>query len=71
MVKMLMNLGVCLSGLLGIRLSLKRLVVFINIHFMTHVHSLLDRIMLLFGVTRVILLTVILHHALLCMLCST
>ena len=60
MVKMLMKLGVCLSELHGTRLSMKRLAVFMDIH----VHSMLDRIMLLFGVTCVILLTIILHHVL-------
>ena len=38
-----------LEQLHGIPLSLKRLVIFIVIHFMIHVHSMLDRIMLLFG----------------------
>jgi len=32
--------------------------------FPTHVHSILDHIMLLFDVTYVILLTIILHHVL-------
>ena len=49
MVKMLMKLGLCLSGLHGPHLSLKRLVVFMEIHFMIHVHSMLDHIMLLCG----------------------
>ena len=62
MVKMLMKLGLCLNGWLGIRLSLRRLVVFMDIHFITHVPFMLDRIMLLFGVTCVILLTITLHH---------
>jgi len=62
MVKMSMKLGVCLSGLHGIRLSLRRLVVFMVIHFMIHVHSMLDRIMLIFGVPYAILLTIMLVH---------
>jgi len=61
-VKVSMKVGVCLSGLLGIRLSLKRLVVFLDILFLIHVHSTLDRIILLFGVTCVIPLTITLVH---------
>jgi len=65
MVKMSMKHGVCLSGLLGTHnLSLKRLVVFMDIHFMFLVHSMIDRIMLLFGVTCVIPLTITLVHIL-------
>ena len=45
-------------------LSLRRLVVFRDILVPILVHSVLDRIMLLFGVTCVILLTIILHHVL-------
>ena len=63
-VKTLMKLGVCLSGLLGTCLSLKRLVVFIDMYFITHVHSMLNRIMLLFGVICVILLPIMLVHVL-------
>ena len=59
-----MQHGVSLSGLLGIRLSLRRLVVFMDIHFMTHVHFMLDCIMLLYSVTCVVLLTIILVHVL-------
>ena len=55
-VKMLMKLGICLSRLHGTRWSLKRLVVFLDILFPTHVHFMLDFIMLLCGVTCVILL---------------
>jgi len=62
MVKVSMKLGFCLSGLLGIHLSLKRLVAFVDIHFMVHVHSMLDLIMLLFGGTCVILLLIMLVH---------
>jgi len=62
--KMLMMHGICFYGLLGIRLNLKRLVVFINIIFPIHVHFMLDYIMLLFGVTCAILLTIILYHVL-------
>ena len=64
MVKVLMKLGVCLSGLLGTRLSLKRLVVFMDMYFMTHVPSMLDHSILLFGVTCVILLPIMLVHVL-------
>jgi len=64
MVKVPMKLDLCLSGLLGIRLSLKRLVACMDIHFMIHVHSTLDLIMLLFGVTCVILLPIMLVHVL-------
>jgi len=63
-VKTLMRHGICLSGLLGTHLSLKRLVVFVDILFPILVHLMLDLIMLLFGVTCVILLTIILHHVL-------
>jgi len=63
-VKVLMKLGVRLSGLLGTRLSLTRLVVFRDILFRLLVHSIMDRIMLPFGVTCVILLTIILDHVL-------
>ena len=45
-----------------IRLNLRRLVVFLDIHFMILVR--LDRIMLLFGVTYVILLPIMLVHVL-------
>ena len=62
MVKVPMKLDLCLSGLLGIRLSLKRLVACMDIHFMIHVHSMLDLIMLLFGVTCIVLLIIILFH---------
>jgi len=64
MVKMLMKLGVCLSGLHRTRLSLKRLVAFLDIYFMNLVHSMLDHIMLLFGVIYVILLSIMLVHVL-------
>jgi len=64
MVKMLMKHGVCLSGLLETRLSLKRLVVFMVIHFITHVQFMLGHIMLLFSVICVILLTIMLVHVL-------
>ena len=61
-VKMLMKHGICLNGLLGIRLSLKRLVAFLDIYFMFHVHSMLNRTVLLCGVTCVILLLIMLVH---------
>jgi len=63
-VKMLMKLGLCLNGLLGIRLNLKRLVVFMVIHFMIHVHSMLNHTMLIFRVICVILLPIMLVHVL-------
>jgi len=64
MVKMLMKLGVCLSGLHGTRLNLKSLVAFLDIYFMILVRSMLDRIMLLFGVIFVVLLSIMLVHVL-------
>ena len=63
MVKMSMKHGAFLSELLGTHLSLKRLVVFMAIHFMTYVHFMLDFILLLFGVICVIPLTITLVHA--------
>jgi len=48
--KMSMKLGIYLSGLHGIHLSLKRIVVFLDILFPTHVHFMLNRTMLLCGV---------------------
>jgi len=64
MVKVPMKLGLCLSGLHGTHLSLKRLVVFMDMYFKIHVHSMLDHIMLLFGVICVILLPIMLVHVL-------
>jgi len=64
MVKVSMKHGVHLSRLLRTRSSLKRLVVFMDIYFMIHVHSMLNRTMLLFGVTCVILLSIMLVHVL-------
>jgi len=55
MVKTLMRHGICLSGLLRIHLSLRRVVVFLDVHVLILVHSMLDLIMLLFDVTCVIL----------------
>ena len=60
MVKVLMRHGVCLSGLCGIRLTLRRLVVFLDILFSILVHFMLDLIMSLFSVTCVVLLTILL-----------
>ena len=51
MLKLLIRRGVCLSGLPGIPLSLKRLVVFRDILFSILTHFMLDHIILLFGVT--------------------
>jgi len=64
-VNALIKYGISLSGLLGARLSLKRLVVFIDIHFMVIVHFMLNRFILLCGVTCVILLPIMLVHVLL------
>jgi len=64
MVKVSMKHGIYLSGLLEIRLSLKRLVFFLDIYFMIHVHSMLNCTMLLFGVICVILLSIMLVHVL-------
>jgi len=61
---MLMMLDVCLSGLLGTCLSLKRVVFFWDILFHILVHFMLDLIMPLVGVTFVVLLTIILIHVL-------
>jgi len=60
MVKMSMKHGGCLSGYLGTHLSL--LVVFMDIYFITHVYLMLNLIVLLFGVSCVILLTLMLIH---------
>ena len=57
-----MVLGVCLSGLLRTRLSLKKLVVFMDIHLMAYVRFMPYLIMLLFGVISVIPLTMTLVH---------
>jgi len=62
MVKILMRHSICLSGLLGIHLSLRRLVVFLDIYFLILFYFRLDLIMPLFGV--VILLAMLLIHAL-------
>ena len=56
---MLMKHGTYLSGLLGIHLSLRRLVMFVDIHFLFLVYSMLDLIMPLFGVICVILMTML------------
>ena len=56
MLKMLMMHVICLSGLFKIHLNLRRLVVFLDIHFMILVHFMLDLIILLFGVSCVNLL---------------
>ena len=42
--------GLCLNGLHGIHLNLKRLVVLVDILFMIHVHFMLDHIIVLCGV---------------------
>ena len=64
MVKILVKLGFCLGGLHGTRLSLIRLVVFMDILFLILMLSMLNRTMLLFGVTCVILLSIMLVHVL-------
>ena len=69
-VKMLMKHEICLNGLLETRFSLKRLVVFLDIYCMIHVHFLLDLIMLIFGVTCVILLSIMLAEVLIILVLS-
>ena len=64
MVKVSIKLGVCLSRLFGTCLSLKRLVVFMDMYFMTHVPSMLGHSILLFVVTCVIFLPIMLVHGL-------
>jgi len=64
MVNLLMKYGLCLSGLLGIHLSLIRLVVFVDIIFPILVPFMLYRTMLLFGVICVILLPTMVVHVL-------
>jgi len=59
MLKMLMIHVVCLSGLLGTHLSLRRLVMFLNIYSLLLVCSITDLIMPLFRVISLILLTMI------------
>ena len=71
MVKVLVKLGVCFSGLLGIHFNLRRLVVFLDILSLILVHSILELIMLVFGVTFIVLLIIILLDVFLCMICST
>jgi len=63
-VKMLMMHGICLSGWLRIHLNLRRLVMFLDIHFLILARSIPDLIMLLFGVTYINLLIMILIHVL-------
>ena len=62
MVKVLMKLD--LSGLLESQLNLRRLVVFLNILSLILVHSMLDLIMLRFGVICIVLLLIILLQVL-------
>jgi len=57
MLKVLVMHVICLSGLLGIHLNLRKVVVFLDIHFSILAYSIIDFIMLLFGVISVILLT--------------
>jgi len=64
MVKMLMKLRVYLSGLYGTFLSSRRLIVFRDILSLILVHFILDLIISLFGVTCIVLLTVMLIHVL-------
>jgi len=59
MVRMLIRHGICLSRLPRIHLSLRRLVVFLDINFLICVHSILDLIMPFFLVTCVIRLTIL------------
>jgi len=60
MAKMLIKHGICLSGLLGIYFNLGKLVVFLAIPSLVIVHFIINLIMPLFGVTYVILLTMLL-----------
>jgi len=60
----LMRHGVYLSELLGIPLSLRRPVVFLDILFPILLHFMLDLIIPLFGVICAILLTIMLTHVL-------
>ena len=57
---LLMMHGLCLNGLYRIHLNLKRLVMFIDIHFPIHVRFTLDLIMLRCGVICVALLPIML-----------
>ena len=57
MVQMLIKHGICMRRFLGINLNLRRLVMFLGIHFLILVHFMLDLIMPIFDVTCVILLT--------------
>ena len=57
---MLMRYSIYLSGMLGIHLNSRRLVMFLDIHSLMLVHAILDLIMPHFDVTCVILLTIIL-----------
>ena len=63
MVKMLMRHDICLSGLLGIYLNLRRLVVFLDIYSLIGVRFRLDLIIPLFDIACVILFTMILIGA--------
>jgi len=60
-VNALMKLGVCLSGLHGIRLNLKRLVIFRDIRFRLLMHFMLVHITLLCGVTCAVLTIMLIH----------
>ena len=64
MVKILMMHGIRLSGLFGTHLSLRRLVVFLDILSLILMHFILDLIMPLLGVICVILLTMMLIRVL-------
>jgi len=54
-----MRHGICLSELLGINLNFKRLVMFLDIYSLTLTHSMLDLVMPLFGVTCVLVMTML------------
>jgi len=71
MVKVLMWLGVCLSGRLGIHSTLISLVVFLHIISLILVYSILDLIMPLFCVTCLVFLRSYYFMSFLCILCST
>ena len=53
-----------MSELLGVHLGLRRLVMFLDIYSPILMHSMLDLVIPLCGVTCVILLTMLLDHAL-------
>ena len=63
MVKALMRHVICLSGLIWIHVSSRSQVVFLDVHSLILVHCMLDLAIPIFGVTCIILLTMILIPA--------